>query len=330
MSGFFKVSSIKNLDEVKVGDVINTSDFATLTKDGKFLQLEYVEPEDKVEPYKVKPGIYSLVQTAVGPKLEKSSFTENKILKNNNYVKLINKQINKFFEKKDIYKKYGFDVPKRGILLWGGPGGGKSTLVTEIANQYKEANDTLIVLWPSDKIDPYEVKQFIKRFEYTNGANKLILVIEDLGGVEVDQVRIKSMSSLLSLLDNVEKTFTVPTVIISTTNHPENFLGSITNRPQRFDTKIEVKPPNSAERVEFLDFFSNNSAPEEVREELKHKKYSDLTPAHIKEVLMRAELNDITMTESLKEIYKEIETYKKMFATDKSKLGISSEPDFDF
>jgi SpoVK/Ycf46/Vps4 family AAA+-type ATPase len=150
-------------------------------------------------------------------------------------------------------------------------------------------------------------------------VKKLILIIEDLGGVEVDQVRIKSMSSLLSLLDNMEKTFNIPTAIIATTNHPENFLGNITNRPQRFDTKIEVKPPTAEERVQFLRFFSKDTAAREALDEIKNKKYQDFTPAHIKEMLMRSELNDITLIESLKEIHKEVESYKKLF--DEKKQG---------
>jgi ATPase family associated with various cellular activities (AAA) len=327
MSGYFKVSSITDLDNAKIGDKLSTSDFATLRKDGKFLQMEYVEESATQDAYKVKPGVFSIAQFTDGLKLVPTSFTLNKILKDNKYVKNIVSQVDKFFAKKDAYKKYGFDVPKRGWLLWGRAGTGKSSVITEIIEQYTAKQNTLVVVWPSDKIDPYEVKTFIKRFEY-HGVENMILVIEDLGGVEVDQIRIKSMSSLLSLLDNVERTFTISTAIIATTNFPENFLANITNRPQRFDTKIEVKPPTGDERVEFLNFFSNNIAEQDVQDELRGSKYKNFTPAHVKEILMRAELNDLTMLQSLKEIQAEIEVYEKLFVTNKGKLGILSS-DYD-
>jgi ATP-dependent 26S proteasome regulatory subunit len=325
MSGHFIVKSKLKLADLPLNHRIEQSDFASLTNDGTFVQLEYVEEEEKIENYKIKPGVFTITTEMGKLKLQSTSFTSDKILKTNKYVEDITGQINKFFAKKDAYRKYGFEVPKRAWLLWGTAGAGKTSVIKELTDIYKTRSDTTIILWPSDKIDAGEVKHLVKRFEYSSGIEKLILIIEDLGGVEIDQVRIKSMSSLLSLLDNVEKTFSIPTAIIATTNFPENFLGNITNRPQRFDTKIEIQPPNGEERAEFLKFFSNNTAPEDALEELRKKIYKNITPAHIKEILMRAELNDITMLNSLKQIQKEIDIYEKMFQTNKSKVGIGSQ-----
>lgn len=329
-SSYFEVKSIIDLNNVQLGDKLPESDFATVTPENKFVQLKWVEKEQEISKYKVKPGIFVINKEGMRMVLQPSSFTEDIILTENKYVRQISEQIQKFFSKQDVYKKYGFSVPKRGWLLFGTAGTGKSTVITRICTQQITSDDCLVVLWPSDKIDPYEVKDFIKSFDYGDKVKKLVLVVEDLGGVEMDQVRIKSMASLLSLLDNVEKTFTIPTAIVATTNHPENFLGNITNRPQRFDTKIEVKPPTADERVEFLKFFSKNAADEKTLSEIRHKKYEGFTPAHIKELLMRSELNDITLSESLKEIHAEIESYKKMFDEKKQgKVGIGIVEDYD-
>lgn len=328
MSGYFKVKSHLKLAEMPIGTRIEQSDFASIGNDGVFTQLEYIDDEDKPENYKVKPGVFSIGLDGGKLKLEATSFTADEILHTSTYVEKITSQINKFFTKKDIYKKYKQAVPKRAWLLWGTAGTGKSSCIKEIAEVYRTLADTAIILWPSDKIDAGDVKSFIKRFEYT-GVEKLILIIEDLGGVEIDQVRIKSMSSLLSLLDNVEQTFCMPTAIIATTNFPENFLGNITNRPQRFDTKIEIKSPTGEERSNFLKFFSNDTATEDALTAVKDKRYAKLTPAHIKEVLMRSELEDITLIESLNQIQDEIDTYEKMFQTNKAKFGINTTSDYD-
>ncbi len=45
MGEYFKVKKITNVDDLKVGDVVPTSDFASMTPKGNFLQLEYVEGE---------------------------------------------------------------------------------------------------------------------------------------------------------------------------------------------------------------------------------------------------------------------------------------------
>lgn len=323
---FFKVKSVKKVEDLQVGDRVEESDFAAISGGDKFIQFEWIEDED-IEKTKVGPGLFTLQKTSSGLKLEKTSFTKTSILTNNNLVKTITDQIRKFFDKKDVYLKYGFAVAKRGWLFHGPGGTGKSSIIKQVIDEHIQDMKTLAILWPSDKIDAYEVKDFIKNFEYT-GVEKLILVVEDLGGVEVDQVRIKSTASLLSLLDNVESTFTIPTAILATTNHPENFLGNITNRPQRFDTKVEVGEPSPEQRAEFLQFFTKNTAPEEVITEIKKKKYEGLTPAHIKEVIMRSELHEITLTESLQEIQTEINKYKKAFDGKKRSLGILDSDDY--
>lgn len=260
-------------------------------------------------------------------KLVKTQYTSEPILLTADAVGIVTKKLYNFFNKLDVYKKYGITIPKRGYLLYGPAGTGKSKIITQITDRLQEEKDIVMITWPSDKYEPYEIKDFVKRFEY-KGVSKFVLIIEDLGGVEQDAVRIKSMSSLLSLLDNVETTFTLPTAIIATTNFPENFLGNIANRPGRFDTKIEVNPPTPKQRAEFFQFFSNNAGSPELLEELMKKKYNDFTPAHIKEIIFRAEIDDVSMIEALKDVHKEVDMYKKQFEANKAKLGIIDPDDY--
>lgn len=327
--GTFKVKSIINLDQTKVGDVIPESDFASITQSGNFVQLEYIEDENQKEPYKVEPGIWSIVKTAIGYKLTATTFIQDKLLPQLLQTKDITDKIDCFFKKIHLYKDFGYDVAKRVMLLYGPPGTGKSSIINLIANKYSSDSKTAVIIWPTDQLDPYEIKQFIKTFDYV-GVEKMILICEDVGGIEMDQVRIKSDSSLLSLLDNQDKTFTIPTFGIATTNFPENLLGNLVNRPGRFDDKIEVGYPDGNSRKELLKFFSKEVVDETVLEEISLKKYQDFSPAHIKEVIIRSALYDMTLLASIKKIQSEIETYKKAF-TKTAKLGIQDgyDPEFD-
>jgi SpoVK/Ycf46/Vps4 family AAA+-type ATPase len=185
---------------------------------------------------------------------------------------------------------------------------------------------TAIILWPTDKIDPHDVKEFIKSFRYKD-VEKFILIAEDLGGVEVDEVKVKSYSSLLALLDNQEQAFKVPTIIVATTNHPEVFLGNITNRPGRFSDKIEVGYPDKEARIELCKFFLNEKASEDVLEEVAKKKYAEFSPAHIQEIALRADLYDLSIVDSMKQINDEIAQFKKMF-TKKKEVGINGGPEY--
>jgi hypothetical protein len=199
---------------------------------------------------------------------------------------------------------------------------GKSQSISKICKRYANSNDTCVLIWHTDKFDPNEIKSFIKSFEY-KGVDKFILVAEDIGGTEIDEVKMRSDSSLLSLLDNVEKTFTIPTIVLATTNHPEVFLGNLTNRPQRFDQCVEVKPPAAELRAKFLEFFANEyvTVTEENKAKIVNKKYDDFSIAHIKECVTRAALEDASIDAMIDEVASEIARFKKQFQ-DKRKLGM--------
>lgn len=256
-------------------------------------------------------------------KLEATSFTDDKILDSFIATKNIEDKIECFFKRLDVYRLHGIEVPKRGMLLYGVAGSGKSTSIVKVCKKYAADGKTAVIVWGTDKIDPIEVKDFVKSFEYV-GVEKMILVMEDIGGVEMDQVRMKSTSSLLSLLDNQEKIFTIPIFILATTNFPENFLGNLTNRPGRFDDKIEVNYPTGQARMELLKFFMKADVDEKALELIRSDKFKKFSPAHIKEAVIRAAIYDIALQESILSIAKEIELYENAFVSGKTKIGISN------
>lgn len=322
--GHFVIKSSKQLSELKVGAKLSEADFAAITPDGKFVQMEYIEEEEKNEPYIVKPGVWTIQKTLHGLKLEPTSFVTDSILDSFVNTKELTDKIDCFFRNLGVYKKFGIDIPRRAALLFGPAGTGKTTSIVKVSNNYSKDGKTAIIIWSTDKFDAYEIKDFFKTFQYKK-VEKLIVIAEDIGGVEIDQVRMKSTSSLLSLLDNKEKTFTIPVFTIATTNHPENFLGNLTNRPGRFDDKIEVKYPDSDSRRQLLKFFGKGSISEEALDAIMDKKYAEFSAAHLQEVVIRSAIYELSLEDAMSSIAKEIEHYKKAFASNKGKLGIGSE-----
>jgi len=312
----FIVKKITQLADLKVGDEIPEADYSAITPDNKFIQLEHQETEDK-NIIEAKPGIYSLVPVPGGLELKPTSFVQDSILEEFVHTKDIEERINCFFSRFHVYHKHGIEVPKRNVLLYGPPGSGKSTALIKIANKYKADGKTTVIIYPTDKVESFEVKTFIKRLSYKD-IEKLILVVEDIGGVEIDQVKMRSDSSLLSLLDNQEKTFKIPTLIIATTNFPEIFLGNLTNRPGRFDDKIEVGYPDGEQRKKLLLFFTQNTASADALSLMENKKTQELSPAHIKEAVIRSEIYDKELHVVIDEMLKEIDLYKKAFSKRKS------------
>lgn len=317
----FIVKKITDISTLKIGDELPESDYSAISNDNRFVQLEHVEDKDEEESGIIaEPGIFSIIATPMGLNLAKTSFVQDSILEEFVHTKDIETKVESFFSKFHVYKKYGIEIPKRNILLYGPPGSGKSTALIKVATKYAKDNETVVITYATDKFDSYEVKSLIKRLKY-NGPKKLVLIVEDIGGVEIDEVKMRSDSSLLSLLDNQEKIFKIPTLIIATTNFPEVFLGNLTNRPGRFDDKIEVGYPDGEARKKLLMFFTQNQASTESQVLMSDKKTQEFSPAHIKEAIIRSELYDKTIEEVIKEMLKEIDLYKKAFSK-KMKVGI--------
>lgn len=320
--GYFTVKSKVRLDDLEIGNKISESDYSTLTPEGNFIQLEYHESEERVlNDYVVKPGIWVINHSqARGMFLDPTSFVQDRILEEFIHTKHITDKIDLFFNKIQVYYEMGFEVPKRAALLYGPAGTGKSTSISKVVREYEKDGRTAIVVWPTSKYEAQHVKDFVKSFKY-EGVERLIMVVEDIGGVEMDQVRMKSDSSLLSLLDNQEKTFTIPVFIIATTNHPEIFLGNLTNRPNRFDDKIEVGYPEAAFRVALLKFFSKDDATKEAIELMEDRRTEKFSPAHIREVVIRAKIYDKGYADVINEMLAEIKTFENAFEKPKQ-LGM--------
>ena len=318
--GFFTVSKITNLNEVKEGDRIEESDFSTLTDSGSFVQLKYIDEDEVVHGEEAKPGIFSMVKTMQGLRLERTEFTKDDVLKDFVNTKAVTEKIDKFFAAIPRYEKYGV-FPKRGVLLYGPAGTGKTTMIAETARKYGADNETFVLIWHTDKVEAGDVKDFIKHLKYI-GVKKMILIAEDIGGIEIDQARIRSESALLSLLDNQESTFKVPVIILATTNYPENFMGNLTNRPNRFDDKIRVGYPKGEHRTQLLRFYDKEDLCTDVAHSLiASKKCDKFSPAHLREVVIRSAIYDLKPEQVINDMIKEVQEFDRAFE-EKAKGGV--------
>lgn len=319
----FEVKQITSFDDLKINDSIGESDFSHY-HEGKFYQFKYIKDEEQIQEFTVKPGIWSIQVVNGSYSLIRTEFTSDNVLDSFVYTKEIEDKVNMFFNKLHVYKELGIDVPRRAALLWGPAGSGKSTGLRKVAQNYVKDGKTAIIMWSTDAFEPYDVKSFVKSFVF-EGVEKIIFIMEDLGGTEVQNVDVPSDPSLLALLDNSEKIFKIPVYVLTTTNFPAIFASNLANRPGRFDDKIKVPYPSSELRTILLEFFLKNQSikpNQEILDLIGSNSCKEFTPAHIKEVVIRSLLHDKTIENSIREIINEIEVFNKGF-DDKGRFGFT-------
>src|SRR6478736_2723880 len=110
--GYLKLKAKTKLDDMQIGERLEESDFSSLTDQGSFCQFEYIDEDETIVGETARPGIFSIVKTMAGLKLEKTSFTADDVLKDFVNTKETTDKIERFFNAIPKYKQYGI-FPKR-------------------------------------------------------------------------------------------------------------------------------------------------------------------------------------------------------------------------
>lgn len=329
--GKFKIKKITKFAELTEGQELELpeSDLCFQNEDC-IIQMKYERPEED-KKYEIKPGIYTLAESSQGITTQKVELKTRVLLESVDNTKQILKEAKTFFSKLHIYERLG-RPKKRGVLLYSKPGMGKTSAIEKFCGDaIAEDAGTVVLIWPTSDIEADSLVRFLTaRSEYTAECTRLILIIEDIGGGERDGEGGRSGvdSGLLNLLDGIGVTFKLPTFIVATTNHPENLLESLADRPGRFDLMLELNPPNAEERVALLGFVSKRDLTAFEVEAIKMKGTENFSIAHLEEIPVRAELHDKTYVQVIKELVQHSERFKKSFEK-KGQLGLGMFRDED-
>jgi AAA+ superfamily predicted ATPase len=278
----------------------NTSS-ATPTCWGTLQDEEFVPAFKSVD--KVPAGIYEIVwnRSLSQHTLKKQPFKTDELYQLPSYeIQDILKDIQNFWDRKDKYKEYNF-VHKRGILMYGEPGCGKSGIIQLISKQLIENDGIIINIKDQEDIDYF--MDFIATFRKIESDRPLIVLLEDIDSIAGENSH--STSRLLNILDGVKQIEDV--VYIATTNYPEKLQDRITNRPSRFDRRYKVELPND----EIRDAYIRHKLTDEdlTNVDIKEwvKRTEGMSLSHLKEVV----ISTIVMGREFEEVMDNLEGLKK-------------------
>lgn len=186
-----------------------------------------------------------------------------------------------FWKKKELFKKYGF-LWKRGVLLWGPPGSGKTCTVEVIAQNIVKAGGVAMYMR-----DPGFAAFALDAFREVEPDRPMVVMMEDIDSI----INNFGDAAILNLLDGKDQIENV--LYIATTNYPEQLDKRIRNRPSRFDIVKLIDMPSAEARAEFLRV-KNHHRFGDGNNSLQLEQWVEQTEgfsvAHLKEVIISVEV----------------------------------------
>jgi len=210
-------------------------------------------------------------------------------------------EINLFWDKAETYKNNKL-VHKRGVLLAGCAGTGKSTIISLLSNEISKRNGVVFNITDPNNLSLY-INFINNSFRQIEPNTPIITIIEDID-------RYEDNDSILDFLDG--KSQIEHHVIIATSNNttriPTTFL-----RPSRIDLIFEVPLPSEQTRREY---FINKKIDQELVEELVSKT-DGFSLADLKELYITRFILNYSIEEAIKKI--NTSPKKKDYTTSKGK-----------
>jgi len=280
---------LKNINEMKSSVAKRKQVFTQfIVRDNHFSPMGKIITQPTLDP-----GIYDVKSTMDGIIFEVHDLKTDEILRfeDSRYNRIL-EEISNFWSLKDDFNKMGF-THKRGVLLYGAPGGGKSCLLKLVMEDTVNKNDVVFIAKSSGTL-----VNGLTQFREVEPDRKVLVIIED-----IDELVRYNERPILELFDGDSQTDNV--LFLGTTNYIERLPDRII-RAGRFDRTIEVKNPPMQGRLAYLKHKLRVNEKDEKITELA-KKTKDFSFAQLRELLVSTYCLKQPLEEVLRRIRNKLE-----------------------
>jgi hypothetical protein len=209
---------------------------------------------------KLEAGVYHVFKDFNG-----NTFFERKAIRSDELLRFedgrrehVLDEIRQFWSLRENFAALGLGH-KRGVLMFGPPGGGKSCIIKQVVED--AVNSDNVVIYPKS-LDG--LASIIREFRDVEPDRHILCVLEDVDGLIQ-----YSEHAMLELFDGDDQVNHV--LFLATTNYPDRLPPRVM-RSGRFDTKIEIKQIPREGRIAYLQSkVGTRCKPEDI------ENYADLT-----------------------------------------------------
>ena len=246
---------------------------------------------------KLKPGVYEIDRCQQGLFFEKIPVRTEGLLKfPDTKSESVVTEVQKFWDREEIFRKYELTY-KRGIILYGPPGSGKSCTVQLIMYDVVERGGIVIEFH-----NPELFIDGLRKLRQIQPDTPVVAVMEDIDAL----LELYSESEILNILDGVNEVDKV--VFLATTNYPDKLGHRIINRPSRFDKRFRIGFPTEASRRMYFEHLIGDDLEELGIDLDKWVKDTDkFSIAHLKELFVAV----VILEDKYKDAIKTLRTMKE-------------------
>lgn len=235
---------------------------------------------------KLQPGQYIIKQNdSVGYYFVKKSINLDGLIDMpDDTCQRVIQSMQTFWGNEHLFRRFQF-LWKRGIMLYGPPGSGKTSLLQQLSSQIVNLGG-ISIYCTCPRFDS-EGLRILRTIE---PDRPIVVILEDIDSI----VEYYGEADLLALLDGELQIDNV--VYVATTNYPEKLDKRITNRPSRFDEVIKIGMPNNKCRAAYLRHKNPSLSKQDIIEWVELTKGFSI--AHMRELIVSVEClgNDLHET----------------------------------